>query len=260
MNVPLRQILLTITLLGAFFCLNAQDEKEKKKDKFDAGTALIISPTYTAQFPFGTMRDRFGFNSHISMNFWYKLKKNWVIGAEGGFLFGNQVRDSYILDRITTTTGQNISQNNTLVSVRPAEQGFTIKAQFGKIIPFTPKFPDAGLLLLTGFGFLQHKIALNVRESSLPQLSKTYRKGYDRMCNGPVLSQFVGYAFMARRKLYSFYGGLQFDVAFTGERRAYDFYAMKKLDEKRVDLFLGIKVGWILPIFLQSSETEYYYY
>ncbi len=206
------------------------------------------------------MQDRFGFNNLFGFSIHYKMNKNWLIGVEGNFLFGTTVRDYYILNNISTHTGQFISQNNSLIAVSPQERGFSIKFNVGKIIPFSETYPDAGLLLLTGFGMLQHKIAIDVRASSLPQLDKTYRKGYDRMCNGPVISQFIGGIFMERRRFVSAYLGLQFDVGFTQNRRPIDFYSMAKLNEKRIDLFLGVKIGWIIPYFLKSSEKEYYYY
>ncbi len=38
-----------------------------------------------------------------------------------------------------------------------------IQANAGKIIPFNQKYPDAGIMVVTGFGFLQNKIAYNVK-------------------------------------------------------------------------------------------------
>lgn len=230
------------------------------KRPYEPSNALLISPIFTAQWPFGNMADRFGYNSLFGAQFMYKMKKNWIIGAEGSFLFGTKLREDYVIDNITTTTGRLVGQQGELVSVKSQEQGFNIKFNFGKVIPFSHKYPDAGLMLLTGIGFLQHKIGLNVRESTLPQLDKTYRKGYDRMSNGPVISQFVGGVFMARKKFISMYAGMQIDLGFTENRRAHDFYLGKKLNEKRLDMFLGVRVGWILPVFLQASEKEYYYY
>jgi hypothetical protein len=208
----------------------------------------------------GNMADRFGFNNLFGLQLMYKMKKNWIIGVEGSFLFGTKLRENYVIDNITTSSGQLIGQQNELVGVKSQEFGCNVKFNVGKIIPFSHKYPDAGLLLLTGIGFLQHKIGLNVREDVLPQLDKTYRKGYDRMSNGPVISQFIGGVFMARKKFVSAYAGIQFDMGFTENRRAYDFYLQRKLSEKRLDMFIGIRVGWILPIFLQASEKEYYYY
>lgn len=230
------------------------------KQPYEPSNAFLISPIYTAQWPFGNMADRFGFNNLFGLQVMYKMKKNWIIGLEGSFLFGTKLRENYVIDHITTNTGQLIGQQNELVRVKSQEIGYSLKFNVGKIIPFSHKYPDAGLLLMTGFGFLQHKIGLNVRENILPQLDKTYRKGYDRMSNGPVISQFIGGVFLARKKFISAYAGLQFDLAFTENRRPYDFYLQRKLSEKRLDMFIGIRVGWILPIFLQASEKEYYYY
>jgi hypothetical protein len=235
-------------------------DEGKKISKFEPSAAVMFMPVYTAQFPFGNMADRFGFNSLFGMQIGYKTRKNWLVAGEGNFLFGTHIKESYILDNIATSTGQFITQSNDLTDIRAQEQGFSLKFSAGKLVPLVRKFPDAGLLFITSIGFLQHKIAINVRESSLPQLNKTYRKGYDRMSNGPVISQFIGGIFMGRRRFLNAYAGFQFDAGFTQDRRPFDFYAMRKLDDKRIDLFVGIRVGWILPLFMQASEKEYYYY
>jgi|ERR1043165_8491504 hypothetical protein len=257
-----RRIFTLVILSCAFLSLAAQKEegvKKKKKKEFDAGNAVLISPIYTAQFPFGNMRDRYGFNSLFGMQISYKTKKNWMFGVEGSFLFGTTVRENYILDNISTPTGQHIGQNNDLIRPKLQEMGSNLKFTFGKIVPLSEKYPDAGLLFLTGFGFLSHQIAINVKATSLPQLDKTYRKGYDRLANGPVISQFIGGIFLARRKFVSAYAGIQFDLGITQGRR-YDFYSHAQLHDKRLDMFLGIKVGWIIPVFTTSSSKEYYYY
>lgn len=237
-----------------------KEPKKKKEKKFDASSAVLIAPNYTAQFPYGNMKDRFGFNSLFGLHITYKTDRNWLIGGEAAFLYGADVKESYVITKIATTTNQYISQNNDLIRINPQEQGFIVKLTAGKIIPFHKKYPDAGLLTMTSFGFLYHKIALNVREASLPQFSKVYRQGYDRMTYGPVLSQFIGGVFMMRKKYASGYIGATFDIAFTQGQRNYDFYLMAPLKDKRIDMFVGLKLGWIIPVFLQTSEKEFYYY
>jgi hypothetical protein len=266
-NLILKNIFTITCLLGVITLAFAQHSqpgdtitKEKRIKKFEPNQAFMIAPTYTAQFPYGDMRDRFGFNNLFGVQLAYKSKTNWVISLEGNFLYGSKVKDGYILNGIATTSGQFINKDNDLTNLRLQEIGGSIKLIAGKVVPFSRKYPDAGLLFLTGVGFLQHKIGINVRENSLPQLDKVYRKGYDRMTNGPVISQFIGGIFMARRKFISAYAGVQFDLGFTQNRRPYDFYAMGKLNEKRLDMFLGIKVGWVIPVFIQASEKEFYYY
>lgn len=260
----LRRLFTVIVVLFVVTPLFSQQpekqEEHKKKKHFEPNSAILFAPVYTAQFPFGDMQDRYGFNSLFGFAIHYKTKKNWLVGLEGNFLFGTTVRQGYVLDNISTATGQFVSQNNDLVRINPQEQGANVKFNFGKIIPFSEKFPDAGLLIMTGAGLLQHKMIFDVKKESLPQLDKTYRKGYDRMCLGPVFSQFIGGIFLERRRFISVYGGLQFDIGYTQNMRPYDFYSRAKLTEKRLDMFLGIKVGWIIPYFLQTSSKEYYYY
>ncbi len=253
-------ILLLFFLSASALCMGQTEEApQKKKSRFEPNNAVIIAPIYTAQFPFGNMRDRFGFNSLFGLQVGYKMKKNWIIGVEGSFLFGTTVRENYVLNNISLPSGQLIGQNNDLIQPKLQEMGANIKFTVGKLVPFSEKYPDAGLLFLTGFGFLSHQISINVKAASLPQLNKTYRKGYDRLANGPVISQFIGGLFMARRKYVSLYAGVQFDLGFTQGRR-YDFYSMQPLHDKRLDMFLGIRVGWIIPVFTQSSDKEFYYY
>lgn len=251
--------LLFTLLAGLPSMAQSVTEKKKKKKNFEPNKAVIFAPVYTAQFPFGTMAKRYGFNSLFGLQISYKTQKNWIVGAEANFLYGTQVKENYVLENIALPSGQHIGQTNALITPKLQEMGSSIKFTFGKVIPFSEKYPDAGLLLLTGFGFLSHQININVKASSLPQLNKTYRKGYDRLANGPVLSQFIGGVFLARKQYISAYAGLQFDVGFTQGRR-YDFYSQAPLHDKRVDMFLGIRVGWIIPVFTQTSEKEYFYY
>jgi hypothetical protein len=235
------------------------DTTQKKERKFDASEAVMLAPNYTAQFPFGNEKQRYGFSSLFSMQILYKTNNNWLVGINGGFIYGTKVKEDYLLSNISAG-GLFITQFNDLTSIKIEQWGMNIQANAGKIIPFSQKYPDAGIMLVTGFGFLQNKIAYNVKASELPQLSADYKKGYDRLDNGPVISQFVGGTFMARRRYFSGYAGLQFDAGFTRDRRPYDFYTNQVLNDKRYDLFVGVKVGFVLPIWLKTSEKEFFYY
>jgi len=228
--------------------------------RFEANSAIMFIPNYDAQFPFGHVAQRFGFDNLVGMEILYKTDKNWLVGANGGFIYGSTVKQDYVYTNIATSTGQFITHYNDLTSIRPEEHGFNIQFTFGKIIPFAQRYPDAGLMLMTGFGIVQDKMAVSIKAAELPQLSPEYRKGYDRMCNGPVISQFIGGNFMARGKYLSGYAGLQLDVSYTQNERPYDFYTMGKLNDKGVDVFLGLKVGFSISKYLQASEKEFFYY
>jgi hypothetical protein len=258
-----RYFWLPLFLLCISCFLQAQDTTSveahvKRTSRFDPSSAIMFVPNYAAQFPFGHVAQRFGFDNLVGFELLYKTTNNWLLGANGGFIYGSTVKQDYIFANIATATGQFITQYNDLTTIRPQEQGFNIQFTFGKIIPFTTKMPDAGLMLMTGVGTVADKTAVNVKVAELPQLSPEYRKGYDRMCAGPVISQFVGYNYMARGKYLSGYVGLQFDLSYTLNVRPYDFYAMGKLNDQGVDLFLGLKVGFVIDKWLQSSEKEFF--
>lgn len=255
-------------LLVCICCfLHAQDkitkpentEYKKPTKKFDPGTAVIICFNYDAQFPFGHVSQRFGFDNLFCAQLLYKTKRNWLVGGTGGFIYGTNSKQNYVFNNIGTNSGF-ITQYNDLTTIRPEEHGFNVQFTFGKIVPFAEKFPDAGLLFMGGFGMVQDKIAVSIKAAELPQLSPEYRKGYDRLCNGPVASVFIGGVYMARRKFFSGYAGFQMDVSYTMNQRPYDFYNMGKLNDKGTDIFLGAKIGWIIPVFLQTSSKEYFYY
>ncbi len=258
-----------LTLLVCIFCFSYAQEKttqpenkeyKKPKKQFDPSSAVLIDFNYSAQFPFGHVSQRFGFDNLFCIELLYKTKKNWLVGANGGFIYGTNSKQNYVFTKIATSTGQFVTQYNDVTSIRPEEHGFNVQFTFGKIVPLVEKFPDAGLLFKGGFGIVGDKIAVSIKAAELPQLSPEYRKGYDRMCIGPVASAFLGGVYMGRRRFLSGYAGFQVDLSYTQNVRPYDFYSMGKLNDKGVDVFLGVKVGWIIPVFLQTSEKEIFYY
>lgn len=263
---------LFVLLVGIFHIAPAQEVEKmprdtakhvKKESRYDVMPCLWIDPNYAVQIPFADMVRRYGINSLFTVNLSYQTKHDWLVGLEGGFLYGAVVKDNVLANLTNASGGQFINQNtNDIQTVRPAEEGFNIKFNVGKIIPFWPDRPNSGLLLMTGGGFFEDKIAINVKSADLPQLNLTYRKGYDRMDNGPVVSQFVGMTFVKKHGWLDFYAGAEFDAAFAHSRRNYDFYLMAPLVQKQLDLFLGFKVGWILPVFRKNvyPNKEIYYY
>jgi hypothetical protein len=249
---------LIIFILIIFNCnLSAQDEKTYVKPTENNGNALLITVHYTAMFPFKDVAKRFGFTSGIGGAFTYQLKHRIHVGAEGSFLFGKTVKEQGILDHITTADGYFINaDDNSLTTVFLQERGMILKAVVGKTIPFSRKNPDnhSGILFLTGIGYMQHKILIDPRAAAIPQLNKTYRKGYDRLTSGVCISQFVGAILLKRKKFVSLYGGFQVDAGFTKSQRNWNFDTNSADKAKRIDLFLSVKVAWIIPVFKKFQE------
>lgn len=256
------RILFSFTLLffasSLAFGQRIEDSEKFKKRQLHANDAVLINPSYNAQFPLVDMAKRFGFNSNVGLFIGYKFGKNWFAGLEGNYLFGSMVKENQILNNISTVDGQQITNEGHINPNKLSEEGFSIKAEAGKIFRVSKKIPESGIYLLTGFGLLQHKILITQPARLVPQLDKTYRKGYDRMSNGPVLSLATGFMFTERKKLLKFNIGCQADIAFTKNRRAWNFDEERKDNTQRYDVFVGIKVGFIIPVYTNKDNVDLY--
>ncbi len=215
---------------------------------------------YSFQLPGHDLAKRFGSNSAIGAGFMYKTKSNLIIGADGAFIFSDNVKnkDQY-LENIATSEGFLISGNGTFASIFLQERGFCLSARLGGIFRFLGPNPNSGLMVLMGGGMLQHKIRIEDKENNTPQVFGDYKKGYDRLSNGPSLSQFIGYVHFDNTRVINFYAGFEFIQAWTQSRRPWDFDRMQPDTQKRFDTLWGIKLGWVFPLY-QRAPKEYYYY
>ena len=150
-----------------------------------------------------------------------------MYGIDGSYIFGNNISESGILDSIVTSDGQIINSNGQYATVRQFERGFTVMGKFGKLFSVLGPNKNSGIFCLGGLGFLQHKIRIDDIGNSSPQLSKEYKKGYDRMTNGIAASEFVGYKYLSNKRMVNFFFGFEFYQAFTKSRRSWDYDLMR---------------------------------
>jgi len=139
------------------------------------------------------------------------------------------------------------------------ERGFSLWAKAGKLVPVVAPNPNSGLLFQFGGGMLQHKIRIQDPNNSAPQVKGEYKKGYDHMCNGPAISEFMGYQLLSNDRKINFFAGVEFVQAYTFSRRAYYFNEMIRPSEKRIDLLSTLKVGWYLPLYKKTKQKFFYY-
>lgn len=250
--IVMKKILFSSFLLIIFgYQLRAQTGK-------DSSLVLpIITAGYGAYLPGGDMVKRFGENSSVFLNADFKLKNQLIIGLNGSYLFGKKVKDTPFYN----ITKDNVFINNDgeMADVRTFERGFTLSAAFGKMFVTSKKRPNCGLVANLGVGFIQHRIKIEVIGNNVPQLDKEYKKGYDRLTNGLLLSQNVGYMFLSNNHLVNFYVGLECMQGFTSNRRSYDFEKMQTDTKKRLDVLTGVKVAWILPLYKKALKSSNYY-
>lgn len=247
------------TIIIAFFTLITNSQLFSQNVSDTTLPAFGIGPAAAFHVPGGDMAERFGNSGAIGGHFFYKTAKNWFFGIDAHYISSGHVKEDYLLDRITTEEGNLISGNGINEDVYFKESGMYSGIKIGKIFPIFSSNPNSGLFLMAGGGFLQHKIKIDNPNNTAYQLKGEYKKGYDRLSNGFALSEFIGYYHMSDSRMVNFYVGFEFLQGWTKNRRSYDFYEMKKIDKKRMDMLNGLKFGWFFPIYNRVPDDFYYY-
>lgn len=243
------------------FCIFAQQNVVGQVNVKDSSISFpMISASFGMHLPAGDMKDRFGISNTVGAGFGFKTKSNWYFGLEGNFIFSEKIKnESSILANIATSDGHIIDENGVYANIALLERGYDLRLRTGKIIPVGHSNPNSGLMITGGVGFLQHKIRIENSDNAAPQVAGDYKKGYDHMCNGPALNQFIGYTHFSNNRKINYFAGIEAIEAFTQSRRAYYFAEMKRPEERRFDMLIGIKLGWTFPLYNKSSREFYYY-
>ena len=248
-------VFLLVLLSGNAFAQDDLFGMEKK----DPQKGFVISVHGIGELPLADMADRFGASYRLGANVFYKTKQNWLIGVKGDFLFSNKVSEPGLLD--------NISRSNSIINLNGQKspvpvflRGYTVGIQAGKIFNtiLGGNNPDNGLLVMGTVGFIQHKILLSDKNNEFPQLTPEYKKGYDRLTNGVLIEPFVGYNHIGKDGFLNFNIGLNALVGFTGGRRTYNFDTQMPGNDKRLDVLVGIRGSWYIPIFRKKSDELFF--
>lgn len=228
-----------------------------------ADSNLSVPMFYAAfgyHFPGGDLADRFGNNATIGGGFQWKTTQNWFLGADFNFMFGGTVKNGdSLMYNLKTHNGYIISMSGVFAEYSVFERGFYFSGKAGKLFPILSPNPNSGIYVMASAGYLQHKIRIEVLENDAPQLFDDYKKGYDRLTGGFVLSEFIGYMHLSNSRLYNFFGGFELSQAWTKPYREVNFDTREPdAVYNRLDLLFGIKVGWIIPLFTRQPEKFYY--
>lgn len=219
--------------------------------------APLVSLSYSAQVPMGDLADRFGWNSNIGLNADFKLANNWLIGVNGQFMFGNNVKDTTMLRDLTTVDGQIINEKGEFANVLAFERGWIFTVNAGRVFPIFGPNPNSGLLMKVGVGYWQHKVRFDGEQNLVPQFVDEYRKLYDRFTSGLAINQFIGYQHLGNNRLANFFVGVESNQGFTKGRRDYQAGAPFEVKQPQFDMTLGVRAGWIVPIYRRAPKEFY---
>jgi len=247
-------------LLSVLLCFPFLQASSQVSIKDSSIFTTMFYATYSYQFPGGDLVKRFGNNSNIGGGVMFKTRGNWLFGVEGDYLFGNKVKNkNAIFSNISTTNGYLIGKNGSPANISFGESGMWATLKLGKVIPCFGSNPNSGIMIVASGGYMQNKIRIDVKDNNVAQLTDSYKKGYDRLSGGMGVSGFLGYLYMGNRKIMTFFGGVEFTQAWTKSYRKYNYDEMKPDLAKRIDNLVGIKFGWIIPIY-KAAPAKYYYY
>lgn len=223
-------------------------------------SANLITAAYSFEFPGKDMARRFGGFSQVGPGYLYKSRSNWILGIESNFGFGNILKNQdEILKGVTTSDGNVIDMSGVYTDFQFYMRSFSTLAKVGKMFPVFGPNRNSGILLTTGFGYLQHKIYIEHRNQTAPQISGDYVKGYDDLKRGILANVFLGYLYLGNSRKVNFFAGLDFNLGFTKHARPYNFAQMKYNTGSFTDMFTGLKAGWIIPVYKRAPSDFYYY-
>lgn len=244
-----------------FFILIASSFAHSQRNVKDS---IIGTPWIAAHYGItktgGDLAERHGFFNHVGLFGGYKTNRNWVLGLEGSFLFGGDVRTEGLFDHLVDSKGNITDQNGDIATVVVYSRGFHVNASVGKVIPVLGPNKNSGIYINVGAGYLMHKYRIETQDHVVPQIELDYRKGYDRLSTGLNTHQFIGYSFMANQGFVNFYGGFYFQQGYTFNRRTifFDQPETPVSTNMMLDLQYGLKFAWLIPIYKRQPK-EYYF-
>lgn len=257
------KLFLSVTLL--FFSLLLSCTGFAQRALKDSSISIpYFSFQYQFQMPQRDMASRFGNNSSVGFSFLHKTKKRIMFGVDWNYIFGRDIKDSNLFVNIGTSSnalGNNliIDKRGNLATTRLWERGWHSHFKIGAMfLTFGPN-PNSGFVFLVGAGMLYHKIRIEDIGNNAPQLSKEYRKGYDRLSFGFSTSQFIGYQLFSNNKFVNLMAGFEFIQGFTKNRRGYLYDQFRPDNESRLDILNGFKVAVSIPLYRRTPDSYYFY-
>lgn len=249
-----------LALVVVFSLLNPSDLNAQR----DVSSDIIGTPYCGIQYGLnltgGDLADRYGLTNTLGGFAGYKTKRNWILGLDGNYIFGNDIRIDGLLENLRDESGNITNTSGGPAIVLLFNRGFHINGSIGKVFPILSPNPNSGIMVQLSAGYLWHKLRIETQEDDVPQLQGDYLKGYDRLTIGVNTAQFIGYSFMANQGIYNFYAGFYFQQGFTQNQRTefWDFPGYEVPQDLRTEFLYGFRVGWLIPIYKRQPKEFYF--
>ena len=252
----MKKLSILILLIACSSLAFAQKKKKSKKAKTQSIVAVNLELGYQAAA--GDLADRFGASNSFGGGIDYITKKDWIIGGDFNFIFGNTVKED-VLAPLRTENGFLVANNAFIAAVGLRMRANYMTGRVGKLFRFS-KTSRSGLRVTIGGGYIQHRIRLqDDPEAPVAALTDEYKKGYDRLTGGIAINEFIGYQYFANNRRINFFIGAEFTQGITKSRRGYNYDLEMPDTDTRFDMLMGLRAGWILPFYFgESGKTDWY--
>ncbi|RYE14969.1 MAG: hypothetical protein EOP51_27430 [Sphingobacteriales bacterium] len=250
--------LLSFVAFAVLLCCSPAIAQKAKPDSLM--TIPMISGNVGLFKPGADMGNRFGNVLEVGGSFTIKTKSNWMFGLDAHYLYSERVKED-VLAGLRTNQGGIFGGDGLYADVRTTMRGFKLPVvKAGRLfsMPFGRAGVNSGLFVMAGVGLMQHKIHFEDVTRNAPMVAEPYSKGYDRLTNGLIITEQIGYLYLDKNRRINFFVSMEFTQGFTESRRSYDFVTRTTDTKKRLDLLNGVKVGWIFPIYKKLPSNYYY--
>jgi len=245
-----KKILLSLFLIAALSGM-AQHVK-------DSCLAMpIVGINFSGQLPFGNLKKTFGSDLNVGLSFIYKTKKNYLIGFDGGYFFGRNLKVD-VLAQMRNSDKFIADNEGYPADIRMTERGWNLYGIFGKVFSKWAPNPNSGIMAWVGLGYMQHKIKLYDTNKSVAAIKGDLKKGYDHLSGGIAMSQFLGYMYLSNNRLVNFYAGIEVFEGYTQSFRKYNYDTASSDTKHNFDILIGGRIGWILPLYKRGPKEFYY--
>lgn len=239
-----------------------ESDVELRKNQIDTSTTMIwTGANFSYQFPFGTLGETFKNNWNIGTGFTFKTSSNWTYSLNFNYLFGSKVKDQVTIlgTDMLTENGDLIDGTGQKATIYFEGRYWHLSAGIGKVIPFD-RWRNSGLWLRADFGYFEHKVRIDDFDNQIPQVSGDYKKGYDQRAGGFCMTQFIGYIFMRKVRVASFYAGVEISEIWSKSNRNFNFLLMAKDESQKFSILIGPKIGWVIPLYEKRKIQTLYKY
>jgi len=226
----------------------------------DSLSAWMIEAGITYYGTAGELGERLNSGSSAGIGASYKTKSNWIYSLEASYLYSNNIADPGAVLSGFKAEGQRILNTvGNLANLNVDHRGFEGFAVIRKTLPWLNANPNSGFQLGLGAGATTFWYNVTSNDQSVPQIQDEYDKGYDRLSAGFAMKQAISYQYLSRKRTINFRISFVVGQTFTEDLRGYNYSTGKRITGSQFSLTYGLKAHWILPIYQEAPNKEYFY-